>query len=128
MVMGAVALLASTGFVLSPDSIAVSGCTARISGSRFVLPPHIAHRQRSPQMNWLKKLYDPEDAMGRNVLAEDLSGGTAAPPAKQQKPRKPAPKPNPAAFSPRSKIRSSRKPLTSCSKPSAAPFRSSSAD
>ena len=46
-------------------------------------------------MNWLKKLYDPEDAMGRNVLAEDLSGGTAAAPAKQQKPRKPAPKPNP---------------------------------
>ena len=100
MVMGAVALLASTGFVLSPDSIAVSGCTARISGARFVLPPHIAQRQRSPQMNWLKKLYDPEDAMGRNVLAEDLSGGTAAAPAKQQKPRKPAPKPNPGEEAP----------------------------
>ena len=54
--------------------------------SSFVLPPQapvmrVAHRQRSaPQMNWLKNLVDPEDAMGRNVLADELAGGDGSAP------------------------------------------------
>ena len=56
--------------------------------SSFVLPPQgsvmrVAHRQRSaPQMNWLKNLVDPEDAMGRNVLADELAGGDGSAPPK----------------------------------------------
>lgn len=73
--------------------------------SSFVLPPQgsvmrVAHRQRSaPQMNWLKNLVDPEDAMGRNVLADELAGGDGSAPPKQ-KPQKPRPKPKPGQKEP----------------------------